>query len=274
MIRSATLIALALPVAAHGLGASVALAQPVDLPIPPATTTTYPPGVQVRKVGGRMVYVDRRGRTLYGMDMRTLMRFGPDPARYCVNECAAQWTALLAPADAPVNIRFPQGFGDRARNQAADSQFVQNQKAPDWTVIDGPAGKQWVYKGWHMVFTRTGERPGSAAFDGAQDMAWNTLKFVPPVPQAVAPPGVAPVLSGNSWVLGDKAGRVLFTGTCKAGCDAWKPLPGGMASRAVGDWSIATDGDVPQWRWRGKPVWISAATDPLAVPAGGKELAP
>ena len=268
MIRAGILVlALAMP-------AMPALAQPVDLPIPPATTDSYPPGVKVARTAAGPVYADGRGRTLYGMDMRTLMRFGADPSRHCVDDCANAWQPLLAPADAVVNIRYPAGFGDRGRQAAADAQFVQNQKAPDWTVIDGPAGKQWVYKGWHMVFTRIGEGRGSTAFDGAEDMVWNTLKFVPPVPKVEAPGGVAPVLVDGAWALAAKDGRVLFTGECKAGCPGWKPLAGGMASRPLGEWSMTNDGDVPQWAWRGRPVWVSAAGDPAQVPQGGKELRP
>lgn len=265
MIRAAlVLIAAAVPAAT--------LAQPVDLPIPPATTDVFPPGVKVRNVGGRNVYVDGKGRTLYGMDMRTLMRFGADPSQHCAADCRKEWVPLTAPADAQVNIRFPQGLGDR--QAAADTRFVQNQRAPDWTVIEGPAGKQWVYKGWHMVFTHAGERAGLAAHDGAGGMVWNTLKYVPPVPQVTAPGGVAPVQRDGGWVLADKDGRVLFTGACKTDCADWKPLTGGMASRALGEWTVATDEDRPQWRWKGKPVWVNAGVDPLSVPAGGKELRP
>jgi predicted lipoprotein with Yx(FWY)xxD motif len=264
----------ALLLLAFAVPAMPALAQPVDLPVPPATTDVYPPGVSVRRIGAGSVYVDRKGRTLYGMDMRTLMRFGPDPAQHCVDACAAAWAPLLAPADAVVNIRYPQGFGDRGREGSANTQFVQNQKAPDWTVIDGPAGKQWVYKGWHMVFARIGDRPGSTAFDGAEDLTWNTLKFVPPMPKVEAPAGAAPIVVDGRWVLADKAGRVLFTGTCKDGCTGWRPLTGGMASRPLGDWSVAPDQDIPQWRWRGKPVWMTVAGDPVQVPPGAKELRP
>ena len=66
---------------------------------------------------------------------------------------------------------------------ASGSEFIQNQKAPDWTVIQGAQGPQWVYKGWHMVFVRKGEAPGSAAHEGDGNLSWNTMKFVPPVPK-------------------------------------------------------------------------------------------
>ena len=88
-------------------------AQPADLPIPAATTSEYPPGVTVRQTASGPVYADARGHTLYGMDMRTLLRWSPDAAQYCKDACAENWEPLLAPADAKPNIVFPRGFGER-----------------------------------------------------------------------------------------------------------------------------------------------------------------
>lgn len=88
------------------------LAQPVDLPIAPATTTNYPPGVAVAKTPTGPVYVDAKDRTLYGLDLRTLVRWGADPAFYCKERCA-DWQPLLAQAGTAINIAFPQGFGER-----------------------------------------------------------------------------------------------------------------------------------------------------------------
>ena len=172
-----------------------ALAQPADLPIPPATTDHYPPGVAVRQTAAGPVYADAAGHTLYGMDMRTLVRWSPDPAQFCQSECAANWEPMLAPAEAKPNVVFPRGFGNRPRGNmnAVPTGFIAPQTAPDWTIIAGPQGPQWVYKGWHMVFARKGEVPGQAGFDGADQRSWNTLKFVPPVPKLTTPANVAPV---------------------------------------------------------------------------------
>lgn len=279
---------LSLPLAALALMLvpGAAQAQPVDLPIPAATTTIYPPGVKVAKAATGPVYVDRRGRTLYGMDMRTLLRFAPDPALYCDGACTETWEPLLAPAEAKVNIRYPAGFervlharltGGAPADGApppADADFVQPQKAPDWTVIAGPQGPQWVYKGWHMVFTRKGEGPHAAAHDGEGDKTWNTLKYVPPVPAITAPGGVAIRFVEGAYALADKDGRLLFTGACKAGCAAWQPLAAGMASLPVGRWAAASSGDAPQWTWRGKPVFVSSDGEPASLPAGAAILRP
>lgn len=247
-----------------------AMAQPADLPIPPATTDKYPPGVKVGKTASGPVYVDRRGLTLYGMDMRTLLRWAPDPAQYCTGACAEEWEPLLAPADAVPNIEFPRSF----QRRQPGSGMVDNQKAPDWTVIRGPQGPQWVYKGWHVVFTRKGSKRGSTEFEGAQDLTWNTLKFVPPVPQVTAPPGVQPKFVGGAYALVGRDDRVLFTGTCHSGCDNWKPLAAPMAGRGIGQWTVSRSGDTPQWALRGKPVFVTADGDPEAVPVGAQAVRP
>lgn len=255
------------------LAASGAQAQPADLPIPAATTAEYPPGVSIAKTDRGPVYADARGRTLYGMDMRTLVRWAPDAAKFCGEACQKDWEPLLAPPGSVPNIAFPLGFGERhASTQAAP--MIPNQKAPDWAVIEGAQGPQWVYKGWHVVFTRKGDRPRSASFDGADNFTWNTLKFVPPVPQLTAPANVGTALVDGAHVLADKGGRLLFTGKCTSACDAWVPLAGPMASRGLGAWAIAQTGDQPQWTYKGQPVFVSQANDPASLPAHAVLLKP
>lgn len=284
---------LLLPVLVASVYHVPAHAQPSDLPIPPATTSEYPNGISVAKLPGGPVYVDAKGRTLYGMDMRTLKRFGPDPAQYCKDECARDWEPVLAEEGTKPNIAFPAGFS-RLIQQALLSgkqfrpggepgtevdeegrTFYSNpQEAPDWTVIAGPQGPQWVYKGWHMVFTRKDEKPGSAKFEGAENMTWNTLKFVPPVPEIVAPKEVTTAFVDGAYVLADDEGRLLFTGRCHRECADWVPLVGGMMSREIGSWQVDLARDSPQWTYRGKPVFVSDSTDPALLPSGGEVLRP
>ena len=64
-------------------------------------------------------------------------------------------------------------------------------------MIAGPAGPQWVYKGWHTVYVRNGDGCASTRFDGAENQTWNTLKFVPPMPVVEAPAGIRAVLDGS-----------------------------------------------------------------------------
>ncbi len=267
-------------------------AQPTDLPIPAATTSEYPPGVSVRRTASGPVYADRQGRTLYGMDMRTVLRWSPDASQFCKDRCA-DWEPVLAPADAKANIMFPRGFGSPPPprgaapppaaagaaprlpgQQTLPPGFVAPQSAPDWTIIAGPQGPQWVYKGWHMAYVRKGERAGSTAHDGAGEQTWNTLKFVPPVPRIVAPPSVTTQFAGSAYALADTGGRLLFTGKCPAPCASWTPLAAPMAGRGLGEWTVSLAGDSPQWVWRGQPVFVSLDGNLLSVPRTGKVLRP
>lgn len=270
------------------LSIAPAWAQPADLPIPAATTADYPPGVQVGSAGGVPVYTDAQGRTLYGMDMRTLLRSGADTSKYCQAACTVVWDPLLAAADAKPNILFPQGFGNRQAAATAGARaaggaapagsppgdYIQNQKAPDWTIIQGPQGPQWVYKGWHMVYVRKGETPGSTTYNGADDMVWNTLKYVPPVPTVVGPANVSTVFVGGAYALVDKAGRLLFTGSCGDNCGSWRPFSGALGSCGVGEWAVSRDADTPQWLYRGKPVFMAQGSDIADMPAGAAVLRP
>jgi predicted lipoprotein with Yx(FWY)xxD motif len=244
-------------------------AQPADLPVAPATTSNYPPGVKVLKLPSGAVYANKKGLTLYGMDMRTVLRAGPDPALYCTGRCAEEWEPLLAPEKATPNIKFPAAFG---RGGGLAPGFIQPQSAPDWTIIQGVNGPQWVYKGWHLVFVRKGDKKGSTSFEGADGKIWNTLKFIPPVPDIIAPRLVRPVFTDGNYVLSDDKGRSLFTGQCSSGCSEWVPFGGGMASAAIGEWRVEIGGDVPQWHYRNSPVFISL--DGSNVPEGGKALKP
>jgi hypothetical protein len=80
-------LAVTLSIPCTGVGS--AWAQPADLPIPAATTTEYPAGISVARTAAGSVYVASDGRTLYGMDMRTLLRSGADAAQYCQAVCTA-----------------------------------------------------------------------------------------------------------------------------------------------------------------------------------------
>lgn len=270
--------------------ATPAMAQPADLPIPAASTTEFPDGITVSGTGAEAVYVDAEGRTLYGLDMRTVHRWSPDPAVHCAQHCAAEWVPLLA--DDTPNIAFPESLGDRLRRAVANGQqpagrgeipdsetlpdgsifYNDPQKAPDWTVIAGAQGPQWVYKGWHLVFTRADETAGARGFDGAENFTWNTLKFIPPAPEVVAPPQVAVNFTGEQYTLTDLRGHLLFTGRCANSCESWKPLAAGMANRGVADWSVDRSGETPRWVWRGQPVFVADASEPEALPPGARAL--
>ena len=261
------------------LAGTAAYAQPVDLPIPAATTDQYPPGVTVRQTAKGPVYADAEGHTLYGMDMRTLVRWSADAAQYCQGPCAETWQPLLAPPDSKPNVVFPRGFGDRPRPggaagtatpaagaaaapvrggfNAVPPGYIAQANAPDWTIIQGPQGPQWVYKGWHMVYTRKGDKPGSTVFDGSDNLTWNTLKFVPPVPKLVAPSSVSTLFVDGAYVLTDKNGRVLFTGNCAADCAAAENNSARALARRPSSmaWaSSASSSSMARARARGSPA--------------------
>lgn len=264
--------ALAAILAAFGavlaIAPSAASAQPADFAITAADGSPLPAGIRTKRTEHGSVYVDARGEVLYGMDMRTVLRWAPDPSKYCAEACGQDWQPLLAPVGMAPNIRFPDGS-----RMNADDGFVDPRKASDWTVIAGTQGPQWVYKGWHLVFTRKSGNRASTAFDGADNMTWNTLKYVPAVPKVDAPGGVTAAFIDGAYALTDKDGRVLFTGKCGRDC-RWHPLPAPMASSGSGDWKVALAGDRPEWTLRGKPVFVAADSDPHAVPPGGKILRP
>lgn len=292
----AFVLAAAVPLA--GIPAAV-FAQPVDIPLPAATTTDFPAGIKVAKVPGGQVYVDARGRTLYGMDMRMVTRWAVDTSKYCEDRCT-EWEPVLAPADAKPNLTLFRGFRNppagagsgAARAGAAPAGVNQQQlaasfgmggappgmftqqNAPDWTIVDGPAGPQYVYKGYSMVYVRKGDRPRSTQYDGAEGQIWNTLKFIPPVPRLTAPGGVGATFVRDAYLLTDKDGRLLYTGRCGKDCAGWKPLAAGVASQGVGDWTVDRAADRPMWRYRGKPVFVADDDQVASLPRATVALRP
>lgn len=312
-----------LRVLAMVLAAQVAVgavwAQPVDIPLPAAKTTEFPEGISVAEVEGGKVYVDAQGRTLYGMDMRTVNRWVIDASKYCANRCE-EWEPVLAPAGAKPNLITFRGFGRRrppaapaaaptappaaatpaaaagaapgaapaaggdaerqqqlaaafGRGAAPPGMFTQ-QNAPDWTIVEGPAGPQWVYKGYNMVYVRKGDTPRSTAFDGAEDKTWNTLKFIPPVPKVTAPIGVGVAWLDDAYLLTDKDGKVLYTGNCGRDCAGWTPLAAPLLSQGLGEWTVDRSAPRPQWLFRGKPVYVAADDTTASLPGETVALRP
>src|SRR5262245_58326193 len=85
------------------LAATGALAQPADLPVPAAASDQLPAGISVAKTKNGSVYVDAKGNTLYGMDLRALVPRTANGAKYCSGPCLQEWEPLAAPADAKVD---------------------------------------------------------------------------------------------------------------------------------------------------------------------------
>jgi predicted lipoprotein with Yx(FWY)xxD motif len=241
-------------------------AQAADLDVPVAAAGQFPRGISVKA----HVYTDRRGMTLYGMDMRAATGRTGQPVLYCSGDCLSQWEPLLAPRGAPVSP-VPPAFGG-PRGEAATVKAASGN--PDWTVMEGPAGPQWVYKKVHLVFTRKGATPGSTEQDGADGYLWNSLKYVAPPPKLTAPSDVAARLLDSAYVLADAQGNWLFSpkhDDCTDPC-AWRPLATGMVRRGVGQWTVRQTADAAQWLYRGKPVYRADPRQP--VPVDGVALTP
>ena len=165
------------------------------------------------------------------------------------------------------------GQGQGGGNNIIGSSTGVQQVVNDWSVVEGPKGPQYVYKRWHLVFTRKGDKRAQTDRDGYDKYVWNTLKYLPPVPKLVAPTTVSTTLKDGTYVLTDKQGAVLFTGNCTKNCH-WVPLQAGAAGRGLGEWTVSRSGDTPQWVYRGKPVFVSQEEDPLQTPASGTALQP
>jgi predicted lipoprotein with Yx(FWY)xxD motif len=217
----------------------------------PATLSAAPPPdhpalVSVGKTAAGPVYVDATRKTLYTMSIRWARARTGVGIEYCAAACLAAWTPLVAEADAK-----PLG---------------------DWTVLAGPKGPQWAYKGNPVFSFNADNQPGDIKGDG-YDYLWSTLLYVPPKPELVAPPSVAATPVKGENILTDTGGRALFTATGTRAA-SFTPFAAAMASRPVGEWTVLRDSDVPQWAWRGKAVFVSREPVPTNVPADGEVLKP
>ena len=270
-------------------------AQPADMPISPAASNERPKGISVRTVGKGAVYVDARGLTLYGLDLRNITGKTGKPIDYCTEACAEAWEPLLAPAGStptpdlnlPWMPRAPMGPAQRPQGgdpapesqpQSAGGAAAQQAPQSDWAIVEGPQGPQYLYKRAHLVFTRKGDKRGSVSFDGEDNFTWNTLKYVAPLPKLVAPKNVSAILVEGNYALADDQGRVLYTAeetsACGESCENWMPLAAGMANRGVGEWTVRRDGDYAQWLYKGRPVFVSQEAQPTQVPANAQMLRP
>ncbi|RJF94290.1 hypothetical protein D3876_06380 [Sphingomonas cavernae] len=249
--------------------------QASDMDILAAASDRFPEGISVKAVEGDSVYVDRRGLTLYGMDVRAVTGRTGKPFVYCSGPCLDEWQPLLAPpgsTQAPVS---PEFGGSRIAPGGEDAQKASD--GGDWTVMPGPAGPQWTYKRVHLVFTRKGDRPGSTAHDGDDSYTWNTLKYVPPVPEFAAPPNVEARFIDGAYVLADTQGNLLFSPkakSCAEPCAGWLVFASGMARRGMGEWAVRQGEDHAQWVYGGKPVYRIRSSNLADIPAEAVLLNP
>jgi hypothetical protein len=172
-----------LGVAALACLAAPAIGQNRYGPIPAAASAQLPPGISVRQTPAGVVYVDAKGRVLYGMDTNTLRLDTRTPFKHCDAKCQESWEPIAPPPGTPETPATPLGFGQgfglglggggQARGAdarvgqagAQGGNFIGGQgnaqrggpampSGPDWTVSEGPNGPQLVYKRVHLVFAR------------------------------------------------------------------------------------------------------------------------
>lgn len=206
----------------------------------------YPSQVAVGQSPQGPVYVDGKQRTLYALSLRWAQARSGVGIEYCGAACLAAWTPLAAPKGAE-----PVG---------------------EWSTIAGPAGPQWAYAQNPVFVFKADKAPGDLAGDGWDDL-WSALYYVPPKPTLVAPPGVAVKAVEGRNFLADGAGHPLITMAAGTDTDA-APLHAGMVSRAIGEWSVLRQSDIPQWAWRGRPVFFAASADPRQLPVGAEAIRP
>src|SRR5438128_916562 len=119
------------------LAAGAALAQPADLPIPAAVSNDFPAGISLAKTKNGTVYVDAKGHTLHGMDLRTLIPRTANGLKYCSGPCLDEWEPLLAPPGAKTDnsaavdpysqILRAQGQGGQGQGAGAGQAGAQGQ---------------------------------------------------------------------------------------------------------------------------------------------------
>ena len=135
--------------------------------------------VAVGSAGGIPVYVDAQGRTLYGMDMRVLLRTDPDTSQHCTGACAEVWEPLLAPAGSTPNIRFPMGFGDRGRQPNKQRLTGDGYGTPQSASGGGRSSVRAPQPAWSSAVTAAGV-PSVAGCDGDPSAATSASAAAPP----------------------------------------------------------------------------------------------
>jgi predicted lipoprotein with Yx(FWY)xxD motif len=259
---------LALMAVATALLAMPAAAQPLERAPSPALSPELPAGISIGKTAVGTVYADAHGRTLYGLDTVPLVVETRTPDAWCSGPCAEVWLPVAPPPGLPaappalMRLRALRGGG---------------LSGPDWSVAEGAHGPQLMFKGSNLVFVRKGDKPGSVAWNGAENALWNVLRYIPPAPKVLAPTGVAPVLVKDGYVLAEGGKHILYTlgraFRCIAPCATPAPFRAGFVGHGVGVWTVSRDGDFAQWEYRGKPVFVGSS-DVASVPAGAAILRP
>ncbi|MDB5393264.1 MAG: hypothetical protein JWM91_770 [Rhodospirillales bacterium] len=183
-------------------------------------------------------FADANGMALYIFAGDT-----PPGQSSCAGDCATNWPALAAPADA--------------------------KPAGDWSVVARADGaKQWAYKGRPLYRFAKDTKPGDVNGKAADNGQWQVASIQQAPDEVVSPAAITlrPINNAQGDVFVDYRGMTLYTydgdtasgqSACVAACaKTWRPLQAAGLAKAVGDWTAVVRGDGSrQWAFRGKPLY-------------------
>ena len=232
-----------------------------------AAPQTVPPGVTLVEVvrelnasAAQLLWVrlgDADGRTL-------LFRVDGGSAEVgCIDECAAEFPPLLAPADA-------RPFADWAPVRLPDGRLqwsYRSRPLHTWSREEEPgevATNVGLAETANLKLAERGRRAGALM----PPAAWRVARFEP-AGSIDAPAGIDArlVSSAQAVVLTDFEGFTLYAHDGDAasgeracsdrGCARdWVPVPAPALALDVGDFSVVSRVDGSrQWAWRGRPLY-------------------
>ncbi len=226
------------------------LASPAFGSVPDFATPATPPGVTMEPAlratatgsngptsASQSSFEDANGMTLYTFAGDTL------PGRSsCDGDCAKDWPALTAPAEA-------KPFGGWSLATRADGTL------------------QWAYKGKPLYHCAKDTAPGDANGRAADNGQWQIATTQLSSDEILSPASVSLRVVGNAFgdVLVDYKGMTLYTfdgdqpgrSTCASDCTkVWRPLRAAGLAMPVGDWTtVRRDDGTRQWAYKGRLLY-------------------
>jgi predicted lipoprotein with Yx(FWY)xxD motif len=163
----------------------------------------------------------------------------PLPGYKYHKSCAEKWPPFMAGADA--------------------------QAGGDWSLIERPEGKQWVYRGRPLYLSVKDAKPGDRNGTMTGD-AFGRRGFRLAAPPLNLPPGLQLTRDADTLVLATANGRPVFTprGTARVipastgSPELFHPVAAPYAAQLGGDWSVIENGTGRlQYAFKGKPLFAA-----------------
>jgi predicted lipoprotein with Yx(FWY)xxD motif len=250
-------------------GAASRGASEVPLAVPPGITL-----VDVSKTGyGRDEFLWRRLSDAHGNALFTYTLEGHSGKSSCYGDCAKEFAPFVAP-------RGAVAFGD-------------------WSLIDRPEGKQWVFQGQPLYSYAGGEvheqlvghgdgtergfegkaDPGSKDF--SPKAGWRQALY-DPLNSVHTPADIRleslEAANGYAFVVAPTGVPIYFLSTEPKDTSQWTPLYASSLALPVGDFSIANRADgTRQWAYRNQRLYTYngdySATDINGVTQPGARIA-